>query len=108
MTEWTSLFARKLRAHRAGHGRHGRMTQEALAELLDVSVDAVSKYERSLSYIRGDLEHRLTERLGWGMEDVLACREDWEAGRSRPSGPSHRLLSELDILAEFDGRVLRQ
>lgn len=103
MAEWTSLFAQRLRAHRAGHGSHGRMTQEALAELLDVSVDAISKYERSLSYIRGDLEHRLTETLGWRTEDVIACRKDWETGRSRQSGLSHRLLNDRDILAEFGG-----
>ena len=46
MTEWTSLFAQKLRAHRIGCGEHGRMTQEELAASLDVSVDAISKYER--------------------------------------------------------------
>ena len=29
--------------------------------ILNVSVDAISKYERSLSYIRGDLEYQLQE-----------------------------------------------
>lgn len=105
MTDWTSLFARKLREHRANSGDHGRMTQEELAESLGVSVDAIGKYERSLSYIRGDLEHRLVEHLGWGREDVLACRQDWEAGRrsARPQG--YRLLRERDILGEFGGSV---
>ncbi len=105
MAEWTSLFAQKLRAHRAGRGSHGRMTQEELAELLDVSLDAISKYERSLSYIRGDLEHRLTEKLGWRMEDVIACREDWETARSRPSGNSYRLLNDREVLAELGGSL---
>ena len=57
----TSLFARKLRAYRTSAGAHGRLTQEALAERLGVSVEAVGKYERSLSYIRGDLEPRLAD-----------------------------------------------
>lgn len=83
----STLFARRLRDFRSTRGAHGRLTQEQLAELLGVSVDAVSKYERSLSYIRGDLEHRLSERLGWSREDVIACREDWE---SRGAGPQSR------------------
>ena len=103
MTEWTSLFARKLRAHRARQGDHGRMTQEELAEALGVSVDAIGKYERSLSFIRGDLEHRLVECLGWSREDVLACRQDWEAGRKVAGRPGYRLLYERDILQEFGG-----
>ena len=81
------------------------MTQEELAEKLDVSLDAVSKYERSLSYIRGDLEHRLTENLGWSADEVIACREDWETGRTRQSGPTYRLLNERDALAEFGASV---
>lgn len=63
MKNWTSLFAQKLRSHRIGSGRHGRMTQEELAMILNVSVDAISKYERSLSYIRGDLEYQLQVSL---------------------------------------------
>ncbi|MDU8912337.1 helix-turn-helix transcriptional regulator [Aestuariicoccus sp. MJ-SS9] len=105
MADWTSLFARKLRAHRAGRGGHGRMTQEELAWALDVSVDAISKYERSLSYIRGDLEHRLVENLGWSREDVIACREDWELGRPRTSAPSYRMLRDTEILDAFGGSV---
>lgn len=105
MADWTSLFARKLRAHRARSGTHGRMTQEDLAAMLDVSVDAVSKYERSLSFIRGDLEHRLVERLGWRQDEVVACREDWEAGRATPSLPSYRVLREREIVHEFGGSV---
>ena len=75
----TSPFARHLRAWREATGQHGRMTQEGLADLLGVSVDAIGKYERSVSFIRGDLEHRLVERLGWSRDEVLACREDWLA-----------------------------
>ena len=55
MPDQPSLLAQKLRDHRARQGRHGRMTQEELAEALGVSVDAIGKYERSRSYLRGDL-----------------------------------------------------
>lgn len=103
MTEWTSLFAEKLRAHRIGRGEHGRMTQEQLAAALDVSVEAISKYERSRSYIRGDLEHRLIDNLGWSMQDILACREDWEAARDKPSNTTYRLLLNREPLDFFDG-----
>ena len=103
MTEWTSLFAQKLKAHRLGQGRHGRMTQGELAETLGVSLDAISKYERSLSFIRGDLEARLIDTLGWSREDVVACREDWEAGRRRQTGGTYRLVSEDACIAMFDG-----
>ena len=75
MAQTASLFARKLRDWRARNGTHGRATQEGLAELLGVSVEAISKYERSLSFIRGDLEHRLGENLGWTSADILACRK---------------------------------
>ena len=101
MTERTSLFAQKLRAYRIGRAGHGRMTQEELAAALDVSVDAISKYERSLSYIRGDLENRLMDVLGWSREDIIACREDWEAHRPRQSGPRYQLLKNQEILKEF-------
>ncbi|NOD65733.1 MULTISPECIES: helix-turn-helix domain-containing protein [unclassified Ruegeria] len=103
MKNWTSLFAQKLRSHRIGSGRHGRMTQEELAMILNVSVDAISKYERSLSYIRGDLEYQLQEKLGWSLEDVVACRADWEAGRPQHSGSAYRLLNNQEVLNEFGG-----
>lgn len=103
MTKWTSLFAQKLRAHRIGRGKHGRMTQEQLAEALGVSIDAISKYERSLSYIRGDFEHRLADGLGWSKEDIIACREDWEAGRSNSTADKYRLLDQVGVQEEFSG-----
>ncbi len=83
---WTSLFAQKLRYHRIDSVGHGRVTQEELAVKLNVSVDAIGKYELSLSYIHGDLEYQLQEKLGWSLEDVVACREDWEVGRAQHSG----------------------
>lgn len=103
MKSWTSLFAQKLRRHRIGSGCHGRMTQEELAVVLNVTVDAISKYERSLSYIRGDLEHQLQDKLGWSKEDVIACREDWETRRPQQSGSFYRLLKDQEVLDEFDG-----
>ena len=104
MTTQPSLFAHKLKAHRARAGQHGRMTQEELADLLGVSVDAISKYERSLSYIRGDLEHRLSEHLGWSRDEIIACREDWEAGRKDPR-ERYRLFREYNIVDQIDGTV---
>jgi len=104
MTTQPSLFAHKLKAHRARAGQHGRMTQEELADLLGVSVDAISKYERSLSYIRGDFEHRLTEALGWSHDEVIACREDWETVRKQ-SRETYRLFREHDVIDEIDGTV---
>ncbi len=101
--EATSLFARKLRAWRAASGSHGRQTQEQLAELLGVSVDSIGKYERSVSFIRGDLEHRLADRLGWSRDEILACREDWEARSRRPDQSIHRLLDEAVVNQVFDG-----
>ena len=103
MPDHVSVLARKLREYRATHGRHGRMTQEELAELLGVSVDAVGKYERSVSYLRGDLEHRLVERLGWSREDVRACREDWDIRRHRPRADGYRLLDEELLSRHFGG-----
>lgn len=102
MPQWTSLFAQKLRAHRLARGQHGRMTQEALAEALGVSLDAIGKYERSVSYIRGDLEARLVDRLGWQPEDVVACREDWALGRPRPRDTGYRCIQGCAIQAEFE------
>ena len=98
-----SLFARKLRAWRTREGDFGRVTQEGLAERLGVSVEAVSKYERSLSYIRGDLEPRLSERLGWSRETVLACREDWEVRSASENGTkrAYRLLDEQSVTEVF-------
>ena len=99
-----TLFARRLRAFRGSAGGHGRLTQEQLAERLGVSVDAIGKYERSLSYIRGDLEHRLSEKLGWSREDVLACREDWE-GRARQNGSRYRVMDNAAPDAIFGGSL---
>lgn len=103
MPDRSSLLARKLREHRAAHGRHGPMTQADLAELLGVSVDAVGKYERSVSYLRGDFEHRLIERLGWSRDEVLACREDWEIRRRQSPSEGYRLLDEDLLGRQFGG-----
>ena len=100
-----SLLARKLRAHRARGGVNGRMTQEKLAELLDVSVDAIGKYERSVSFVRGDLEHRLIERLGWSPTDVADCRTDWEANHLSPRTSRYRLLDEAAAAEHFSGSM---
>ena len=107
MSTHASLFSQKLKEHRIKCGRNGRMTQEELADALSVSVDAISKYERSLSFIRGDLESRLTDVLGWSREDVIACRQDWEARQSIPDRQPYRLVLNRDILGEFqDDAVL--
>ncbi|SPH24967.1 hypothetical protein DEA8626_04000 [Defluviimonas aquaemixtae] len=103
MAESASLFARKLRAWRAGAGIHGRITQEMLAERLGVSVDAVGKYERSASFIRGDLEHRLADELGWSREEILACREDWDARRQEPRKGAYRLLDDTLVGEVYGG-----
>lgn len=103
MAENTSLFARKLRAWRAAHGIHGRMTQERLAEMLGVSVDAVGKYERSVSFVRGDLEHRLADRLGWSRDEIVACREDWEARQRHQRQSLYRLLDKEIVDEVFNG-----
>ena len=103
MPDQPSLLAQKLRDHRARQGRHGRMTQEELAEALGVSVDAVGKYERSVSYLRGDLEHRLVERLGWSLETVRACREDWAIRQRRAPNGGYRLLDDAAVEELFDG-----
>ncbi|MDP5219509.1 helix-turn-helix transcriptional regulator [Ruegeria sp. 2205SS24-7] len=78
------------------------MTQEQLADLLGVSVEAIGKYERSVSFIRGDLEYRLTERLGWGRGDVIACRKDWDT-RRKPTKSRYRLLDDALVDTVFDG-----
>lgn len=98
-----SLFATKLRDWRARTGRHGRMTQEGLAERLGVSVDAIGKYERSVSFIRGDLEHRLAERLGWSSAEIAACREDWHARQKAPDPGRYTLLDEQAVTTSFGG-----
>lgn len=103
MRNTTSLFARKLRSWRLTNGTHGRMTQEELAELLDVSVDAIGKYERSVSFIRGDLEHRLHDRLNWSRSDIVACREDWQACSQQKTGKRYRILDEAMLTTLFDG-----
>lgn len=98
-----SLFAQKLKFWRTSHGTHGRVTQEGLAELLGVSVDAVSKYERSVSFIRGDLEHRLADRLGWDRSDIIACREDWELRAQRPERARYRVVNQDVVDDQFGG-----
>ena len=103
MKDHPSLFARKLRDWRARNGTHGRVTQEVLAEMLDVSVDAIGKYERSVSFIRGDLEHRLAERLGWSRDEVLACREDWEARSLGKTKTGFEVLDEALVNKVFAG-----
>ena len=97
-----SLFAEKLRLWRSNNGTHGRITQEALAALLEVSVDAIGKYERSLSFIRGDLESRLSERLGWSLDEVLACRLDWEARQGNRDISKYQLLDDALVDRHFD------
>ncbi len=103
MSETKSLFARKLRKFRASNGQHGRMTQEQLAELLGVSTDAVGKYERSVSFIRGDLEHRLSDRLGWGRADILACRENWDSRYQKTRTGAYRLLDDALVKEHYGG-----
>jgi len=100
-----SLFSQKLKVWRATAGRHGRMTQEELAELLGVSVDAVGKYERSLSFIRGDLEPRLAQILGWSRDEILACREDWEVRQRMPKGETYRVLDQAVLDEVFGGSL---
>ncbi|NNE81606.1 MAG: helix-turn-helix transcriptional regulator [Silicimonas sp.] len=99
----SSLFAKSLRDWRAKNGTHGRMTQEELAARLEVSVDAISKYERAQSFIRGDLEHRLGEKLGWSRDQILACREDWEHRTRRRDANTYRVLDDDLVGALFDG-----
>lgn len=104
MAQTASLFARKLRDWRARNGTHGRVTQEGLAELLGVSVEAISKYERSLSFIRGDLEHRLGENLGWTSADILSCRTDWETRQKRDTDAApYRLLDDTVVCELYNG-----
>ncbi|WP_299849230.1 helix-turn-helix transcriptional regulator [uncultured Roseovarius sp.] len=103
MADHPSLFAQKLRDWRISNGRHGRMTQEMLAEMLDVSTDAIGKYERSVSFIRGDLEHRLADRLGWSRDDIIACREDWQNRQQRPHQSAYRALDDALVAELFDG-----
>lgn len=79
------------------------MTQEELAHLLDVSVDAVGKYERSVSYIRGDLEHRLAANLGWSHQEITQCREDWESRLSSSRRSRYRVLDEALVEELFAG-----
>ena len=98
-----SLFAQKLRQWRAQNGKAGRMTQDELASILDVSVDAIGKYERSLSYIRGDFEPRLAERLGWSRDEIIACREDWTARQGSAAGPRYRLLDQSVVDEVYGG-----
>ena len=98
-----SLFAQKLRAWRAASGLHGRVTQAGLAELLGVSVDAISKYERSLSFIRGDLEHQLADALGWSRDEIIACRQDWDTRQSGPMRDVYRLLDNAVLDDVFGG-----
>jgi transcriptional regulator with XRE-family HTH domain len=103
MQNTSSLFARKLRDWRLTSGTHGRLTQEQLADRLGVSIEAIGKYERSLSFIRGDLEHRLIENLGWTRSEVLACRADWQARQQGGKAGGYRLLDAALSEALFGG-----
>ena len=99
-----SLFAKSLKEYRFKAGVHGRLTQEQLAEKLGVSVDAIGKYERSRSFIRGDLEHLLGERLGWSGDTVRACREDWEVRRAGGRAANgYQLLDDALLNELFEG-----
>lgn len=93
-----SLFAQRLRAYRTQTGAHGRMTQEELAARLGLSAEAISKYERSQSFIRGDLEPLLADRLGWSAADIRACRIDWA---QRRNDTAYRRLSPQDLAGRF-------
>ena len=83
------------------------MTQEELAELLDVSVDAIGKYERSVSFIRGDIEHRLASNLGWNRQEIMECREDWESRQSSSGRRNYRVLEEVLVEELYDGSWLK-
>ncbi|MFD0980939.1 helix-turn-helix domain-containing protein [Tropicimonas aquimaris] len=107
MTDRYSLFARRLREFRVSGGVHGRMTQEQLADLIGVSVDAIGKYERSLSFIRGDLEHRLIEVLGWSAAEVTECRLDWDAFHLHTRKSRYRQLDDAMLDEVFDGDMTR-
>jgi DNA-binding XRE family transcriptional regulator len=98
-----ALFARKLREWRSENGAMGRMTQEELAQLLDVSVDAIGKYERSVSYIRGDLEPRLKDRLGWTRNEIIACRVDWTRRQNDGTEDGLRVLSDALVDELYGG-----
>jgi len=102
MPQAPSLFARKLRDWRLTSGTHGRMTQEQLAERLGVSVEAIGKYERSLSFIRGDLEQRLADQLGWTRSEILACRADWQARQQNGGTGGYRLLDARLVASVFN------
>ncbi|MEO0783240.1 MAG: helix-turn-helix transcriptional regulator [Pseudomonadota bacterium] len=98
-----SLFAQKLKSWWTSHGENGRVTQEGLAEILGISVEAVSKYERSVSFIRGDLEHRLADRLGWPRSEIVACREDWELRAQSPDRAPYRVVDKEVVDDVFGG-----
>ena len=74
------------------------MTQEMLADLLGLSTEAISKYERSQSFIRGDYEHRLVERLGWSADALAECRLDWDMHHLRPPRTGYRVLHGVDAI----------
>lgn len=98
-----SLFATKLREYRALNGEFGRMTQDGLAELLGVSVDAIGKYERSVSFIRGDIEPQLSKQLGWNTDLIVACRKDWQARQQQPFTDRFQILDDTLVEKVFDG-----
>ncbi len=105
MTKRPSLLAERLRHFRATAGEHGRLTQEELAERLGVSVDAIGKYERSVSFPRGDLEHLLSERLGWTREAISECRLDWETHHLHPKPETYRLLDDVLLEDVYGGSL---
>jgi transcriptional regulator with XRE-family HTH domain len=79
------------------------MTQEELAEMLGVNVDAIEKYERSVSFIRGDLERRLSDRPGWSSDVIVRCRLDWQTRQRRPLKKPYRILDDTLVEEILDG-----
>ena len=75
-------FGRRLRALR----REGGMSQEALAERLEVSRQAVSKWENDLGFPETEKLLRLGELFGVSMDDLLAARRGEPSPGQSPAG----------------------